>query len=61
MKHLMTDHPTYGKVPLCGQAMWESLTNWTEANECWECASIHGVYSKQLQHDFGIDVHGAPA
>lgn len=43
MIHLRHTHPVYGAVPLCGQAMWESLTMDPVINECWECASINGT------------------
>ena len=42
MVHLETDHPEYGRVPLCGRADWSRLTRRNELNECWECASIEG-------------------
>ena len=41
--HLTAQHEKYGPIPLCGQAMWEGLTQIPSRNECWECASIAGV------------------
>jgi hypothetical protein len=43
MIHLAGRHEKYGPVPLCGQAMWDGLTEAPHRNECWECASIAGV------------------
>ena len=57
--HLSTDHPTHGPIPLCGQAMWEGLTSNPDRNECWECASIAGAYSPDLQQRFGVNADGS--
>jgi hypothetical protein len=35
--------PTGRRVPLCGRADWDDLTDDPSTNECWECASIAGV------------------
>jgi hypothetical protein len=59
MIHLRTVHELYGGVPLCGQAMWDRLTHDSAKNECWECASIAGVYSPDLQERFGINADGS--
>lgn len=45
--HIITQHATYGPVPLCGAAMWGDLVTEEQAlndeeNVCWECASICG-------------------
>lgn len=58
MIHLRTISDRHGEVPLCGQAMWDDLTAITDRNECWECASIAGAYSPQLQERFGLNADG---
>lgn len=59
MIHLRNRHPVYGAVPLCGQAMWDGLTMDPDRNECWECASIAGAYSPELQERFGVNADGS--
>ena len=61
MIHLVHHSRTHGRIPLCGQAMWEGLTVDPERNECWECASIAGAYSLDLQRRFGINADGSEA
>jgi len=47
--HVSTDHDKYGKVPLCGQAMWDELVEESDIHTddlpdtCWECKSILGL------------------
>jgi hypothetical protein len=48
-----------GAVPLCGRSLWEDLTTNPENNECWECASIAGAYSPELQERFGVNADGS--
>jgi hypothetical protein len=57
--HLTTRHVRHGNIPLCGNAMWEGLTSLPDINECWECASIAGVYSPALQERFGLNADGS--
>ena len=45
--HITNDHKTYGRVPLCGAALWDVLISEEAARAddeytCWECASICG-------------------
>jgi hypothetical protein len=56
--HLRTTHPEYGAVPLCGNAMWDGLASHPDINQCWECASIAGAYSPDLQERFGVNADG---
>ena len=56
--HLTAQHDVHGAIPLCGQAMWEAVTNAPDINECWECASIAGAYSPDLQQRFGVNADG---
>ena len=59
MIHLATCHEIHGEIPLCGQAMWDRLVSDCDPdNECWECASIAGAYSPQLQERFGVNADG---
>lgn len=58
MMHLSAPHDEYVAIPLCGQAMWEGLTSDPNRNECWECASIAGAYSTDLQDRFGVHADG---
>ena len=44
--HLATTHDDYGRVPLCGAAMWdryEGLTDSVDRVDCWECRAIAGL------------------
>ena len=58
MIHIGHHHETHGPIPLCGQAMWDDLTDDPNRNECWECASIAGAYSADLQERFGLNADG---
>jgi len=58
LRHLTTIDTVHGAIPLCGQAMWDGLTSNPERNECWECASIAGAYSLDLQERFGVNADG---
>ena len=58
LRHLMTIDTIHGAIPLCGQAMWEGLTSDPNRNECWECASIAGAYSPELQTRFNVNADG---
>jgi len=60
MIHLRYTHSDHGPIPLCGQAMWDTLTDDPNRNECWECASIAGAYSPDLQQRFGLNADGSP-
>lgn len=59
MIHLKQDHMTFGLIPLCGKAMWDGLTEHPTENECWECASIAGAYSLDLQRRFNLNPDGS--
>ena len=51
-----------GFAPLCGRADYDNpdgLTIHPERNECWECASIAGAYSPDLQERFGLNADGS--
>jgi len=58
MIHIAITDDTYGQIPLCGRAMWDSLTRDPNRNECWECASIAGAYSPELQERFDVNPDG---
>lgn len=58
MIHLAHLDPVHGYIPLCGQAMWDKVTDDPNRNECWECASIAGAYSPDLQARFNVNADG---
>lgn len=61
MIHLQYRHADHGPIPLCGQAMWDDpLTALPDRNGCWECASIAGAYSPELQERFDVNPDGSP-
>lgn len=41
--HLRHDDPKFGRIPLCGNAMWDELTDDNDECDCWECLSIVGI------------------
>ena len=62
--HVATDHDKYGKVPLCGQAMWDELVEEADIHTddlddlCWECKSILGLSDEDSDGTFTEDDQG---
>lgn len=48
--HIAHTDSKYGRIPLCGNAMWDELVTGSREQEsdCWECRSIAGLPEEAL-------------